>query len=247
MTTATNLKAAFCIRMTQLTKQGWANFFQYFEGEDQQRTAIEILRTAIWAVDPSILDDEANWIKEYRNKPEAPKSSNPIDCPYQSQNDNISGTGYRECFSSSCAMVCMKYGKIKNDDEYNKVRAQYGDSTDAQAQLRTLRHLGLKAQFITDGTSADLERQIQRGRPTPVGWLHKSSSTHPTGGGHWSVILGSRPDTWILHDPNGEADVLNGGYVNHTKGKYVEYSKKNWTPRWAVEGEGSGWYIDISE
>ena len=104
--------------MTQLTKQGWENFFTYYAGEDQQRAAIEILRNAIWAVDPSILDDQANWITEYRNNPEAPTSQNPIDCPYQSQNDNISGTGYRECFSSSNAMVAMKYGKIENESAH---------------------------------------------------------------------------------------------------------------------------------
>ena len=33
-------------------------------------------------------------------------------------------------------MVAMYYGKIKNDDEYNLVRAKYGDSTDAAAQVQ---------------------------------------------------------------------------------------------------------------
>ena len=89
-------------------------------------------------------DDTHSWIKTYRTKPTV-STSNPLDVPYQSQNDNTSGTGYRECFSSSCAMVAMYYGKIENDDAYNLVRQKYGDSTDAQAQLRTLRSLGLEA------------------------------------------------------------------------------------------------------
>ena len=233
--------------MAQLTEQGWANFFKYYADEEQQVTAVEILRKAIYEADPEILDDTAYWIEEYRNKPAPPVYQNPIDCPYQSQCDNKSGTGYRECFSSSCAMVAMYYGKIENDDEYNILRNNYGDSTDAQAQLRTLRSLGLNAQFISNGTLDDLKRQIEKGRPTPVGWLHKGSAQFPTGGGHYSVILGTTDKNWILHDPYGECDVVNGVYLNHTKGKYVEYSMKNWNNRWAVEGDGSGWYVDIWE
>ena len=144
-------------------------------------------------------------------------------------------------------MVAMYYGKIENDDEYNILRNNYGDSTDAQAQLRTLRYLGLNAEFKSNGTFDDLKRQIEKGRPTPVGWLHKGSASYPTGGGHYSVILGTTDKNWILHDPYGECDVVNGVYLNHTKGKFVEYSMKNWNPRWAVESDGSGWYVDIYE
>ena len=40
-----------------------------------------------------------------------------LKVPYEAQNDNKSGTGYRECFSSSCAMIAKFYGKVKSDDE----------------------------------------------------------------------------------------------------------------------------------
>ena len=231
--------------MSQLTEQGFANFFKYYSEEDQQKAATEILYEALLQSDPKLLEETHPWIVKYREEPPAPEYQNPIDCPYQSQLDNISGTGYRECFSSSCAMVAMYYGKIENDDAYNAIRNNYGDSTDAQAQLRTLRSLGLKAEFITNGTYDDLRKQIRKGRPTPVGWLHTGSAAYPTGGGHYSVILGDLGDAWVLHDPYGEANVAAGGYINHTGGKYVEYSYKNWNKRWAVEGDGSGWYLDV--
>jgi hypothetical protein len=48
-----------------------------------------------------------------------------LPVPYEYQNDNASGTGYRECFSSSCAMIARYHGKVKNDDEYNAIRAKY--------------------------------------------------------------------------------------------------------------------------
>jgi len=159
--------------------------------------------------------------------------------------DNASGTGYRECFSSSCAMVAMYYGKIENDDAYNLVRQKYGDSTDAQAQLRALRSLGLEANFITNGSTSDLKAAIDAGRPVPVGWLHHGHVTAPSGGGHYSVVCGYTDSVWIVNDPNGEANLATGGYTNNLQGAMLKYSMNNFNPRWIVEGEGSGWYMDI--
>ena len=99
-------------------------------------------------------------------------------------------------------MVAMYYGKVANDDEYNLVRAKYGDSTDAAAQVAALKELGLHARFITNGTTDDLRKQINSGRPVPVGWLHKGPVDAPSGGGHWSVVIGYKPGTWIVNDPN---------------------------------------------
>lgn len=165
-----------------------------------------------------------------------------LDVGYEYQNDNASGTGYRECFSSSCAMLARFWGKVTNDDQYNKIRQQYGDSTDSTAQLSALKSLGLSPLFLTNGTADDLKREIDEGRPVAVGWLHKGSINAPTGGGHWSVVVGYDDTSFILHDPNGEANLLAGGYVNYTNGEYVHYSYKNWLPRWEVVG-GDGWYL----
>jgi hypothetical protein len=70
--------------------------------------------------------------------------------------------------------------------------------------------------------------------------------TSPTGGGHWSVVIGSTPSHFIFHDPNGEASLVSGGYVSNSGGKQVSYSRKNWLPRWEVEGKGTGWYLTCS-
>jgi predicted chitinase len=166
--------------------------------------------------------------------------------PYEAQNDNASGTGYRECFSSSAAMVARYYGKIPSDDAYNKFRAKYGDTTDAQAQLKALSALGLTARFITTCTVALLEAELDAGRPVMVGWLHKGPVNAPTGGGHWSVVVGYTPTGFIHNDPNGEANLVAGGYINTTKGKAVAYSRANWLKRWLVEGPNSGWALLVS-
>jgi GH24 family phage-related lysozyme (muramidase) len=169
-----------------------------------------------------------------------------ITVPYEAQNDNASGTGYRECFSSSAAMVARFYGKVASDDAYNKIRAKYGDTTDAQAQTKALQSLGLVARLRTNCNAAVIDTELEAGRPVMVGWLHKGPVGAPTGGGHWSVIIGATIDAYIHNDPNGEADMVSGGYVSHTKGAGIAYSRKNWLRRWEVDGPGTGWAMLVS-
>jgi hypothetical protein len=174
-----------------------------------------------------------------------PEAGVRLNVPYFSQNDNASGTGWRECFSSSCAMVAAALGLIQSDDAYNRLRARHGDTTSAGAQIATLRELGLSARLITNANAAWLEQQLRAGRPVAVGWLHKGPVSRPTGGGHWSVVIGFTADGWIHHDPNGEANLVAGGYVNHTNGKGIIYSRQNWGRRWEADGPRSGWAMDI--
>lgn len=169
-----------------------------------------------------------------------------LSVAFESQLDNRSGTGWRECFSSSCAMLARFHGRVRNDDEYNQIRRAYGDTTSASAQLQALRHLGLRSYFWTNGTRVDLLRELQAGRPVAVGWLHKGHVSNPSGGGHWSVAVGTWDRGLLMHDPFGEALLLSGGYSWNTSGAYQHYSWKNWQPRWEVEGPRTGWYLTCS-
>ena len=229
-----------------MSVEEFTNFWKYYNDEPHQRDAVAALYGQIR---PALLDDDRHWVELYRSPSKPLGGQNPLGVPFQSQNDNISGTGYRECFSSSCAMVAMYYGKIKNDDAYNAVRVKYGDSTDAQAQVRTLRSLGLEANFITNASTSDLKAAIDAGRPVPCGWLHKGNVNSPSGGGHYSVVIGYSDEVgcWIVNDPNGEANLVGGGYGDNYNGDHLDYSYKNWNPRWVVEGEGSGWMMDIRD
>ena len=165
-----------------------------------------------------------------------------LKVPYEYQRDNASGTGHRECFSSSCAMIARFYGKVTSDDAYNKFRAKYGDTTDAQAQVKALQSLGLKATFTQSADVALLESELRAGRPVAVGWLHHGPVTAPSGGGHWSVVIGFTPQAFIHNDPYGEADLVNGGYISSQGGAGVTYSRKNWLPRWLANGT-PGWAV----
>jgi len=175
---------------------------------------------------------------------------------YLSQNDSVTGQGSRMCFASTCAMAAtfLKPGCLKGsgqlDDQYLALVQQHGDTTDANAQVSALQSLGLQAWFRTNGSIEHLIEQLQRGIPCPVGWLHKGPASSPTGGGHWSLVIGWDPGTrqLLMHDPNGEADLVNGGYANTAigSGQALRYSERNWGRRWQVEGPGSGWWLQLS-
>jgi hypothetical protein len=132
-------------------------------------------------------------------------------------------------------MVARYYGKISGDYEYNKLRARFGDTTDPKAQIAALKVLGLTATFEMDGTVEALENEINEGHPVPVGWLHKGLVSSPTGTGHWSVIIGYTP----------EANLSVGGYVSNKGGAGIAYSRKNWLPRWLIDGDDTGWFMKI--
>ena len=230
------------IEQVQFTDARWLQFWENFEGQEHQTKSIIKLGRQIKQADPCLLTEAADWAEGYKAKPAAVLASNPLKVKWQSQLDNKSGTGYRECFSSSCAMLAMYAGKVANDDAYNSIRAKFGDTTSAEAQLSALRSLGLKANFHTSGTPAALEREIDAGRPVAVGWLHHGRVGAPSGGGHWSVVIGYTEAAWIHNDPNGEALLVQGGYTKNTKGAGLVYSRKNWNPRWMPGGTG-GWYL----
>jgi predicted chitinase len=178
-------------------------------------------------------------------KPKPPGHTKTLNLTWQSQLDNVSQTGSRECFSSSMAMIAMYWNKVKNDDEYNSIRERYGDTTDANAQVSALCSLGLNAQFITNASAEMVKEEILAGRPVGVGWLHQGSVQSPSGGGHWSVISGFDDTHWIVEDPNGEADLVNGGYTPTENGAKRRYSFKNFNPRFLVKGPNDGWIMKV--
>ena len=231
------------ISEVQFSDERWLQFWGAYKGLPHQRAAITALGRHIRQADPCLLTESAEWAAAFKAAPAEAKVRNPLPVKWQSQLDN-GPSGGRECFSSSCAMLAMYWGNVPSDNAYNAIRAKYGDTTDAQAQLLALRSLGLKADFHTDGRPADLEREIDAGRPVAVGWLHHGPVSAARGGGHWSVVIGYPPskDAWIMHDPNGEARLVDGGYTPNTNGAGLRYSRKNWNPRWMPGGSG-GWYL----
>jgi len=168
--------------------------------------------------------------------------TNPLKVPYCDQLRMDDGQGWRECFSASSAMLAMYWGKELNENNYDKLRSRYGDSTTSEAQLEALRSLGLTANFQTDGTATLLKQEIDAGRPVAVGWLCDGPVLAPSGGGHWIVIIGYDDSGFFVNDPYGNCDLAAGGYLSHHDGGGLHYSYQNWLPRWRVDGTG-GWLL----
>ncbi len=179
-----------------------------------------------------------------------------LPVPYLCQRDSATRQGLRMCFSSTCAMTaaflrpgCLA-GAGQLDDRYLALLQRHGDTTVAAAQIRTLQTLGIQAEFRTDGRIEQLIAQLRMGSPVPVGWLHHGPVSAPSGGGHWSLVIGWDPATrtLLMHDPNGEADLVGGGYVSTAlgSGKAQRYSERNWGRRWMVEGPGTGWWLELA-
>ena len=105
--------------------------------------------------------------------------------------------------------------ETNGDLDYLAVLEQFGDTTDPFAHVEALRSFGVQCDFITNGSFALLEQQIDKGIPVPVGWLHQGDLRHegPSGGGHWSVVTGLDNGDLVVCDPFGEADLLTGGYL----------------------------------
>jgi hypothetical protein len=228
------------------------DFFAHYAGEPHQVAAVEQLQAAM---PQSLLQSDSPWVETFRAAPKAkeplvPQQQNGalLKVPYFSQRDSVMAEqALRMCFSSSCAMLLatLKPGSIAGpaaDDQYLKRVMQYGDTTDAGAQIKALASYGVKARLVQNANWGTLEQQLQKGIPVPCGFLHHGSVHQPTGGGHWLCVIGITDKATIANDPFGEMDVVKGTYVN-TKGAGVVYSKANWGPRWMVEGPSTGWAI----
>lgn len=214
-----------------------------YAGEIHQRVFLEQRPDQEWWIFP----DHWKIINDTEVQENPPKLDGEVKLvvPYFSQRDNKKDP-MRTCFSSSCAMLLatLEPDAIDSDDEYINEVYKYGDTTEATAQLKTLKHFGLDARFVQNADWKTLEDQLERGMPIPIGVLHKGAVSNPTGGGHWLVVVGITADKtklWV-HDPFGEMDLVSGGYPS-TDGKYKLYSKKNLGPRWLVEGPKTGWAI----
>ena len=173
---------------------------------------------------------------------------NPLQVPWYAQMDSADREqAARMCFSSSCAMLLqyLKPGILKGpngDDQYLARVLTFGDTVDPAAQIRALSSYGIRARFTKVAGWRTIEDQIASGVPVPCGFLHRGPVSAPSGSGHWLIVAGHTRDSLIVHDPFGKADLVSGATPGGVA-RFAKYSRKNFGPRWMVEGTNTGWAI----
>lgn len=216
-------------------------FFQHFENSPHQRAAIQRLQEDI---DPALLQRNAKWFEIWK----AGGKMLVFKVPYFRQSDLKNG--HRKCFTSAIAMLAANYGLIDSQQEYDEIRAKYGDTVHVNSHLKALTELGIRSEFVSNGTVDLIEAEIDAERPVAVGWLHRGdiSTGRPAEGmGHWSIIIGYTEKFFIVHDPRGEHDIKTGRLLNPDQGEAVFYERESFLHRWQVEGPGSGWAILVED
>ena len=218
------------------------NFFKHFDEKNPKHVAaVEKFEKDLLLKAQDLVQDEAEWVKIYRSKTEAPKS-NILNVPFFPQTDNYRDAN-RTCNSSSCAM-CLEYFKpgtlkgAKGDDAYIQKVFAIGDTTDHVVQTRVLASYGIKSHFSYSLSFADLDRELAAGRPVVIGILHRGPLSAPTGG-HMVPVIGKTPGgDYVVNDPYGS---LNDGYTGAvTNGKGAVYKRSDLSRRWCPGGN-DGW------
>jgi GH24 family phage-related lysozyme (muramidase) len=216
------------------------NFFKYYDEKNpKHRAAVDQLEVDI---DKKLLDDGANWVRIYRSKVEPPKSTI-LDVPYFPQTDNYTLPD-TTCNSSSMAM-CVEYLKPgtltgeKGDDEYLRRVLKIGSSESHTVQTKVLESYGIYSVWRTDLTFKDLDDQLNKELPVPIGILHKGPLSAPYGG-HIIVVIGKTSDgNYVVNDSYG--NLLDGYTTNVYNGKRVVYPRSVLEKRWTVKNPNDGW------
>lgn len=175
-----------------------------------------------------------------------------LDVKFFTQLDNW-GVETRTCNTSACWMagtylkpdLLTRAGYCANADFsfYLPIVNNFGDTTEHDAQTAALRKLGVESEWRTNLTIEDVVAEIDAGRPVVMGWLHKGHVSRPSGFGHMICIVGYE---WvdgrlflIVHDPYGEADLVNGDYYGMPiEGAFLRYSERNLRPRFECDDAG---------
>lgn len=218
------------------------NFFKHYDETNPKHVAaVEQFEKDLVIKAQELMQDEANWVRIFRTKPDKPKS-NILEVPFFPQTDNYRDAN-RTCNSSACAM-CLEYFKPgtlkgpKGDDAYVQKVFSIGDTTDHVVQTKVLASYGIKSHFSYNLTFNALDSELSKGRPVVIGILHRGPLSAPTGG-HMVVVIGKTPaGDYVVNDPYGS---LNDGYTGAvTNGKGAVYKRSELSRRWCPAGN-DGW------
>lgn len=161
--------------------------------------------------------------------------------PWFSQLDSSTDQARRMCVSSSCAMLLdvLRPGILSGANGEHRTS---GDTTDAAAQLQVLASYGIEAEFTQTASFLTLEEQIAVGITVPWATCTTARWSSPPEAATGFNVVGINATHVIVHDPLGEAGLMNGTTLGSTA-RFCRYSRRNCGRRGIVERNGSGWAV----
>jgi len=170
--------------------------------------------------------------------------------PYLNQRSSPTGTGDRECFSTTSAMLASAYtGRQVDLSSYNAIRSKYGDSTSPAAQVRALKQYGINSSVSDNGSLSEVASLVSAGKPVAIGLQHNAAK------GHWIVVTGVTPNgDFICNDPFGRLrqkrnagwDATNSQQPGDTTGQGVVYKRSFLSSIFEDRGPGTGRIMRIN-
>jgi hypothetical protein len=155
----------------------------------------------------------------------------------------------RTCFTSAAAMLAKAVkpssltGSNADWEQYYPLVRKHGDTINAAAQVAALAELGIKARLVKNADWGLIHEQVKRWGGLALGYIHRGpvNRPDPASNGHWCYCWGIDDTHLLIHDPQGEPDMVNGGFVPGRSGRSVKVSRQNFGRRWMVTPSASGW------
>jgi len=159
---------------------------------------------------------------------------------YQQESDKVTDS------SIFTFAMCLKYLNtpgINGVMDYLKVINKYGKSIIRTAHVKALEEFGMKATFTYSLDPQDIKDQIHKGLPVAASLLSRGDITNPTRGTHLVAITGYGIDYWLVQDPFGHMDLINGLWSDRSfkAGQDAKYNCEQMEPRLFASGGASGW------
>ena len=147
---------------------------------------------------------------------------------------------------SFCMAMVMKYLDAKGINTFNdylKVLNKHGINSSKESQLKTIRELGYTATFGMSYDEDDIKDNLKRGLPVVVSLISQGPISEPKRGPHSVVITGYDYDSWLVQDPFGELNLVDGGFTerNPVVGKNIKYPYEQFNRRLFAAGGATGW------
>ena len=189
-----------------------------------------------------------------------------LDVPYYFQLDNTGGRGYRECWATSNAALAnfllkgqfdktyKKLGYREPEDVYFARLADFGDTTNHDANTACLKTFGIISHWRTNLTNADYMRSIDAGIPMVLGVSYfnadGSDFGHVTLGIGYSLAVAEKNLPWyaILNDPYGRRDGYKSRWLSTepVAGKMEKYLEDTFERIWhGKKKDGWGRWVEF--